>query len=53
MIDEVMNDHLLLMLFVLLDGRLPMDHDRSQFWKAPDKDGTKANKELFEVLSTA
>ena len=43
-------NHLLLMLLVLLDGRIPMDHDRSQFGKVPDKDGTKAHKELFEVL---
>ena len=43
-------NHLLLMLLVLLDERIHMDHDRSQSWKVPDKDGAKAHKEVFEVL---
>ena len=43
-------NHLLLSLLILLDGRIPKDHDHEEFWTRPPKNGKGKNNELFEVL---
>ena len=43
-------NHLLFCCLVLLDGRIPKDHDKSSCWKLPKKDGTGRHKELHEVM---